>query len=105
MKEEIDFIKKEFDHLKKSLKSSQTLDGILSHQISPLDKSRLVYAGEPSNKNDANPNASNKKDVEKLGSNIYSPTSSKSKVKIQDDIGRNPPPRRYADGVKDERGN
>ena len=105
MKEEIDILKKEVDHLNKSLKSSQTLDDILSHQRSPLDKSGLGYAGESSNKNDAIPNASNNKDVEKLGRNIDAPSSSKGKEKSQDDIGRNPTPRRYADGVKNARGN
>jgi len=43
--------------LNKILKRFQTLDDIPSHQISPLDKSYLGYAGDPSNKNDANPNS------------------------------------------------
>ena len=42
--EEIFFLKKEADLLNKNLKSSQTLDDILSHQRSPLDKSGLGYA-------------------------------------------------------------
>ena len=105
MKEEIDILKNEFDHLKKSLKSSQTLDSILSHQISPLNKSSLGYASESSNKNDAIPNASNNKDVEKLGRNIDAPSSSKGKKKGQADIVRNPTPRRYVVGVKNVRGN
>ena len=105
IKEEIDLLKKEVDHLNKSLKSSQTLDDIESHQRSPLDKSGLGFACEPSSRNDANPNASNNKDVEKLGRNIDNPSSNKSKEKSQDDIRRNPTPRRYADGVKNARGN
>ncbi len=48
MKYEIVLIKKEVDLLNKNLKSSQTLDDILSHQRSPLDKSGLGYAGESS---------------------------------------------------------
>jgi len=46
------------------LKISQTLDDILSHQRSPLDKSGLGYACEPSTNND---NASNNKDMRKPG--------------------------------------
>ena len=54
LKGEIVFLKKEVDLLNKNLKSSQTLDDILSQQRSPLDKSSLGYVGEPSN--NANPN-------------------------------------------------
>jgi len=103
MKEEIIFLKKEVDLLNNNLKSSQTLDNILSHQRSPLDKSRLGYAGESSRKNDANPNASNNKDVRKPERNVDAPSSSKGKSQV--DIGRNPTPRRNADGVKDARTN
>ena len=103
MKEEIVFLKKEVDLLNKNLKSSQTLDDILSHQRSPLDKSGLGYAGESSRKNDANPNASNNKDVRKPGRNVDAPSSSEGKEKRQDNYGRNPPPRRNAYGVKDAR--
>ena len=105
MKEEINLLRKEVDHLNKSLKSSQTLDDIRSHQRSPLDKSGIGYAGEISNINDANPNTSNNKDVENPGKNIDFPSSSKDKEKSQDGIGRNPTPRRYIDGVKNARGN
>ena len=62
LKGEIVCLKKEVDLLNKNLKSSQTLDDILSHQRPPLDKSGLGYACEPSSKND---NSSNKKDVRK----------------------------------------
>lgn len=86
--------------MNKILKSSQTLYDILSHQRCRLDKSSLGYVGELSNKNDAKPNASNKKDVKKHGRNIDAPSSSKSKEKSQDDIGRYPTPRRSVDGVK-----
>ena len=47
LKGEIVSLKKEFDLLNKNLKSSQTLDDILSHQRSPLDKLGLGYVGEP----------------------------------------------------------
>ena len=83
MKEEIVFLKKEVDLLNKNLKSSQTLDDILSHQRSPLDKSGLGYEVESSSKNDANPNASNKKDARKPGRNVDAPSSSKGKDKSQ----------------------
>jgi len=43
--------------------------------------------------------------VEKLVRNIDAPSSNKRKEKSQDDIGRNPTPRRYVDDVKDARGN
>jgi len=86
LKEEIFFLKKEVDLLNKNLKS-------------------LGYESESSSKNDANPNASNNKDVRKTERNIDAPSSSKSKEKSQDNYGRNPTPRRYADGVKDARGN
>lgn len=46
MKEEIVFLKKKVNLLNKNLKISQTLDDILSHQRSPLDKSSLFYEGE-----------------------------------------------------------
>ena len=62
LKGEIVTLKKEIVSLNKTLKISQTRDDILSHQISPLDKSGLGYVGEPSRKND---NASNNKDVRK----------------------------------------
>ena len=88
--------------LDKNLKSSQTLDDILSHQRSPLDKSGLGYAGELSNKNDVNYNSSNNKNVMKL---IRYDTPSSNKGKSQYDIQRNPTPRRLADGVKNARGN
>jgi len=103
LKEEIVFLKKEVDLLNKNLKSSQTLDDILSHQRSPLDKSGLGYAGESSSKNDANPNVSNNKDVRKPKRNIDAPSSSKGKSQV--DIRRNPTPRRNADGAKDARSN
>ena len=105
MKEEIIFLKKEVDLLNKNLKSSQTLDDILSHQRSPLDKSGLRYAGESSRKNDANSNASNNKDMRKPGRNVDAPSSNKGKEKSQNNYGRNPPPRRNSDGVKDARSN
>ena len=105
MKEEIVFLKKEFDLLNKNLKSSQTLDDILSHQTSPLDKSGLGYAGESSSKNDASPNASNNKDVRNPERNVDAPNSSKGKEKSQDNNGRNPTPRRLADDVKNTKGN
>ena len=81
MKEEIGFLKKEVDLLNKNLKSSQTLDDILSHQRSSLDKSGLGYASESSRKNDAKPNASNNKDVRKPERNVDAPNSSKGKEK------------------------
>ena len=62
LKGKIVSLKKEVDLLNKNLKISQTLDDILSHQRSPLDKLGLRYAGEPSRKND---NAGNNKDVRK----------------------------------------
>jgi len=62
MKEEYVFLKKEVDFQNSNLKSSRTLDDILSHQRSPLDKSGLGYAGESSSKYD---NASSNKDVRK----------------------------------------
>lgn len=103
LKEENVFLKKEVELLNKNLKSSQTLDDILSHQRSPLDKSGLGYASESSRKNDENPNASNKKDVRKLERNVDALSSMKGKSQV--DIGRNPTPRRNADGVKDARSN
>ena len=103
LKGEIVSLKKEIELLNKNLKIYQTLDDILSHQISPLDKLGLGYAGETSNKTDANPNASNNKDVEKLGRNIDVPSSSKSMS--QDDIGRNPTSRRYEYSAKNASGN
>ena len=78
MKEEIVFLKKEVDLLNKNLKSSQTLDDILSHQRSTLDKSGLRYAGESSRKND---NASNNKDVRKTKRNVDAPSYNKGKEK------------------------
>lgn len=102
IKEEIVFLKKEVDLLNKNLKSSQTLDDILSHQRSPLDKLGLGYSGESSSKND---NASNNKDVRKPERNVDAPSSSKGKEKTQDNYGRNPTPRRLADGVKNTKGN
>ena len=98
LKKEIVFLKKEADLLNKNLKISQTLDDILNHQRSPLDKSGLGYAGESSRKNE---NASNKKDVRKPGRNVDAPNKDKSQV----DIGRNPTPRRNENGVKDARSN
>jgi len=105
LKGEIFYLKKEVDLLNKNLKSSETLDGILNHQRSPLDKSGLGYAGESSSKNDANPNASNNKDVRNPGRNVDAPSSNKGKEKSQDNYGRNLSPRRNADGVKDARRN
>jgi len=105
MKEEIVFLKKEVDLLNKNLKSSQTLDGILSHQRSPLDKSGLRYASEPSSKNDANPNASNYKDVRKPKRNVDAPSSCIGRGKSEDNYGINSTPRRFADGVKNKKGN
>ena len=99
LKGEIVTLKKEVVSLNKNLKSSQILDDILNHQRSPLDKSGLGYGGEPSTKND---NASNNKDVRKLGRND---TPSSSKGKSQDDIRRNPTPRRLTDHVKNKKGN
>ena len=99
LKEEIVSLKMEVDLLNKNLKSSQTLDDILSHQRSSLDKSGLGYVGEPSRKND---NASNNKDVRKPGRND---TPSSSKGKSQDDIRRNPTPRRVTNDVKNTKGN
>lgn len=87
--------------LNKNLKSSQTLYDILSHQRSPLGKSGPGYAGEPLSKNDANPYASNNKDVRNPGRNLDAPSSSKGKEKN----GRNPTPRRLVDGVKNIKGN
>ena len=100
LKGEIVTLKKEVVLLNKNLKSSQTLDDILSHQRSPLDKSGLGYAGEPSSKND---NASNNKDVRKLERDVDDRNSNKGRS--QDDIRINPTPRRYANGVKNARGN
>ena len=105
LKGEIVFLKKEVDLLNKNLKSSQTLDDILSHQRSSFDKSGLGYVGEPSSKNDANPCASNNKYVRNLGRNVDSPSSSKGKEKNQGNNGRNPAPRRNVDNVKDARSN
>ena len=105
MKEEIIFLKKEFDLLNKNLKSSQTLDDILSRQRSPPDKLGLGYAGDPSSKNDANPNASNNKDVRKLERNIDAPSSSKGKDKSQGNNEGSLIPRRNIDNVKDARRN
>jgi len=105
MKEEIDILRREVDQLNKSLKRYQTLDDILIHQRSPLDKSCLGYVGEPSRKNDANPNASNNKDVENLGRNVDAPSSNKRKEINQDSLIRNPTPRSCAKGVKDARCN
>ena len=81
------------------MKISQTLDDILSHQRSPLDKSGLGYACEPSTNND---NASNNKDMRKPGR--YDTPSSK-KWKRQDDIRRKPTPRRLTDDVNNTKGN
>jgi len=103
MKEEIVFLKKEVDLLNKNLKSSQTLNDILIHQRSLLDKSSLGYASESSSKKDANPNSSKNKDVRKPGRNVDAPNSNKGKEKSQDNYGRNPPPRRNVDGFKDAR--
>ena len=86
IKEEIVFLKKEADLLNMNLKSSQTLDDILIHQRSPLDKSSLGYAGESSSKND---NDSYNKDVRKPGINVDAPSKGKSQI----DIGRNPNPK------------
>ena len=47
LKGEIVLLKKEVDLLNKKLKSSQTLDDILSHQRSPLEKLGLGYAVNP----------------------------------------------------------
>lgn len=47
MKEKIDILTEEIDQMNKSLKLLQTLDHILSHQGSHLDKSSLGYVGEP----------------------------------------------------------
>ena len=102
MKEEIFFLKNEVDLFNKNLKSSQTLDDILSHQRSPRDKSGLGYARESSSKNY---NASNNKDVRKPKRNVDSPSSNKGKEKSQDNYGRNPTPRRLANGVKNTKGN
>ena len=98
LKGQIVSLKKEVDLLNKNLKSSQTLDDILSHQRSPLDKAGLGYVGEPSSKND---NASNK-DVSKPRRND---TPNFSKGKSQDDIRRNNIPRIFTDDVKNTKGN
>lgn len=55
MKEEIFFLNKEVDKLNKNLKSSQALDDILSHQISPPKKYGFGYASKSSKKSDAKP--------------------------------------------------
>ena len=104
MKEDIVFLKKEVDLLNKNLKSSQTLDDILYHQRSPLDKSGLGYAGESSSKSDATPNASNKKDVRKPRRNVDALSSSKGKEKSQGNNGRNIAPRILADDVNNKKG-
>ena len=46
MKEEVNILNKDVDHLNKSLKSSQILDDMLSHQRTHLYKSSPGYAGE-----------------------------------------------------------
>ena len=69
--------------LNKNLKSSQTLDDILSHQRSPLDKSDLGYAGESSSKND---NASNNKDVRKPRRNVDAPSKARVKLTLEEII-------------------
>ena len=99
LKGEIVSLKKEVDLFNKNLKISQTLDGILSHQRSPLDKSGLGYANESSSKDD---NASKNKDVRKPGRND---TPSSSKSKSWDEIKINPTPRRLTDGNKNTKGN
>ena len=98
LKGEIVFLKKQVVFLNKNLKISQTLDDILSHQRSPLDKLGLGYVGESLRKND---NASNKKYVRKPGRNVDAPSKGKSQV----GIGRNHTPRRNANGVKYVRSN
>ena len=82
LKGEIVSLRKEVDLLNNNFKSSQTLDDIISHQRSPLDKSGLGYVGEPSSKND---NASNNKDVRKLRRNdLPVPTKERVKMTLED---------------------
>ena len=102
LKGEIAFLEKEVELLNTNLKSSQTLDVILSQQRSPIEKSGLGYAGESSSNND---NASNIEDARNLEINVDAPSSSKGKEKNQDNDGRNSTPRRLADGVKNTKGN
>ena len=52
LKEEIVFLRKKVEGMNKTMKSSQALDDMLSHQRCPFDKSGLGYAGESSNEND-----------------------------------------------------
>jgi len=61
LEEEIVFLEKKVEGMNKTLKSSQALDDMLSHQRCPFDKSGLSYVGESSNKND---NASKNKGCE-----------------------------------------
>ena len=96
LEEEIVSHRKKVERMYKILKSAQAMDDMLSHQRSPFDKSGLGYEGESSNKND---NASNNKDVRKPRINVAAPSKGKGQV----DIGRNPTPRRNADGVNDAR--
>ena len=102
MEEEIFFLRKKVEGMNKTLKSSQALDDMLSHQRCPFDKSGFGYAGESSNKND---NASNKIDVKKPERNGDAPNSSKGKEKNQGNNGRNPTSRINVDNVKDARRN
>lgn len=90
--------------LSKSLKRSQTLDDILSHQISPVDKSSLGYESDPSSKINANTNSQNNKDVEKHKSDDNTPGSYRGKEKSQNKIEITFTPRRHADGVRNTRG-
>ena len=70
------------------------MDDILSRQRSPLDKLGVGYAIESSRKNDANPNASKDKNMEKLQNYANLPSSKRSKERIQHYIVRSLAPRR-----------
>ena len=102
LEEEIVSLRKMVEGMDKTLKSSQALDDMLSHQRCPFDKSSLEYVSESSNKNG---NVSSKMDVRKLERNVDAPSSSKGKEKSQDNYGRNPTPRRLADSVNNTKGN
>ena len=88
--------------MNKIMKSSQSLDDMLSYHRCPSDKSGLGYAGEPSNKNE---NALSKRDMKKPERNCDAPSSSKGKEKDYGYNRRNPIPRRNLDDVKEAGGN
>jgi len=102
LEEVIVTFRRKVEGMDKILKSPQALDDMLSHQISPFNKSHLGYTRESSSKND---NASKRKNVRKPELNVDSPSSSKGKEKSQDNYRRNLTLRRLVDVVKNTKDN